>query len=179
MFSKIEYSSIVQRFSCFFSAIILLIKNMKTSIVLFIIAALLSLTGCGLINANNPPCDLSIVKIKSIDLEGDTNGMVATALKTEMFSNGAKWSYDDKGVKIVGKVTMSSNGRTPLYLIAETERQPFAGMAQTMLLQPTGAANQLARKVVTDFCRCRAKNITVRPLRQSASEAGKLSFRKE
>lgn len=139
------------------------------AIVLFIITVLFSFTGCSAINANNPPCDLSIIKIKSIELEGDTDGLVATALKTELFAKGAKWSYDDKGVKIVGKVTISPNGRTPVYLTAETERQPFAGLAHSYILQPTSAANQLARRVASDFCRCRAEGSTIH----------KLSFRKE
>lgn len=139
------------------------------AIVLFIIAVLFSLTGCGAAGANSKPCDLSIIKIKSVVLEGDTNGLVATALKTELFAKGARWTYDDKGIKIVGKVTVSSNGITPLYLIAETERQPFAGIAYSAILQPTSAANQLARRVVSDFCRCRAEGSTIH----------KLSFRKE
>lgn len=135
--------------------------------VFFIIAVLFSLTGCDAADAK--PCDLSIIKIKSVVLEGDTNGLVATALKTELFTKGAKWTYDDKGVKIVGKVTMSPNGQTPLNLIVETERQPFAGIAYSYVLHPTSAANQLARRAVSDFCRCRTEGSTIH----------RLSFRKE
>lgn len=139
------------------------------ALVLFIIAVLFSLTGCDAAGVNNKPCDLSIIKIKSIVLEGDTNGLVATALKTELFAKGAKWTYDDKGVKIVGRVTMSPNGQTPLYLTAEIERQPFAGLAHSYILQPTSAANQLARRVASDFCRCRSEGSTIH----------RLSFQKE
>ncbi|KKQ77652.1 MAG: hypothetical protein A3A96_03235 [Candidatus Zambryskibacteria bacterium RIFCSPLOWO2_01_FULL_39_39] len=134
-------------------------------VVLSIIAVLLSFMGCGAANANNPPCDLSALKIKSIVLEGDKGDLVGTAMSRELFANGAKWTTDSPGVEIVGKVTISSvNNQTPLYAVAQAKRQAFAGIAYSSILQPTSAANQLARRIALDFCRCATEGGRIRKL---------------
>lgn len=101
-----------------------------------------------------------MLKIESVTLEGDPDGFVTAALKAELYAKGATRA-DKNGVKIIGKVTMS--GSLPLYLSAEAEGQPFAGIASSNMLARSVSTMELASGVVDEFCRCREKSSALLP----------------
>ncbi len=127
---------------------------MKNAItVLFVSAVLLSLTGCGIAKAINQPCNLSSLHVKSVILENDKDGMVATAIKRELYARGAQASKT--GVAIVGDVRLDGVG-LPLGARVHAEGSHFAGLGTSMSISPEFAASQIAHDVARDFCRCMA-----------------------
>jgi hypothetical protein len=131
--------------------------------VLSICVVLFSLTGCGAANAVNPPCNLSTLRIKSMVLDGDSNGLATAAIKRELFARGARWTYGNDGTPIVGKVTMNAMGKAPTYAVVQATRKPFAGIAYSNFSYPTSAANQIGRRIALDFCHCLAERATNSP----------------
>lgn len=139
---------------------------MKT-ITLFVIMIAVTLTGCGNINevsADTKPCNLSSLKIKEIKINGDKDGFVARAVKSELYKFGARVTND--GVAMVGNVQWSIGGSTPMLLSLDVPSLAFASVAKvdTVYMGMARGAEKLGQEVAEDFCACSSGLIPLRPL---------------
>lgn len=124
---------------------------------LFVTMIVVTLTGCGVIpeaSADQKVCNLSSLKIKEIKINGDREGFVARAVKSELYKFGARVSND--GVQVVGNVRWSYSGSTPMSLSLDVSSSAFASVANinNVYAGTVRGSEELAQEVGKDFCAC-------------------------
>lgn len=136
-------------------------------IALFVTMIVVTLIGCGVIpeaSADQKVCNLSSLKIKEIKINGDKDGFVARAVKSELYKFGARATND--GVQMVGSVQWSMGGSTPMLLSLDVPSLAFASVAKvdTVYMGMARGAEKLGQEVAEDFCACSSGLVPPRPL---------------
>ncbi len=102
-------------------------------------------------------CNLSALKVKDVKIDGDKDGFVAVAIKSELFAHGATQS--PSGFSFIGKVDTIDGLFSPMVngLSVSSPGTNYAssipGDVGVRLMEEKIAQKYLARKVVADFCK--------------------------
>lgn len=135
----------------------------------FVTVFVVALVGCGGTNvsATTTPCNLSMLKIKSVKIDGDREGFVSRAIRSELYKRGAR--VDENGVEVIGSVLWNNAG-TPIEVSVEVVTMAFASTAigGTPLVGPAIGSTTVARRIADDFCQCSAA--TADPLERPAKK---------
>ncbi len=132
---------------------------MKKILIGISIMMMVILSGCttGAVSATTapPPCNLSILKIKTVKIEGDREDFVSRALKSELYKRGAKIDANG-GVEVMGAVIWGT--MAPLEISVEVATMAFSSTAQSgaPLATTSVGSEYLAKQVADDFCQCLA-----------------------
>ena len=106
-------------------------------------------------------CNLSNLRIRSVELDGSDSAYIADALKAELYSRGAR--YDPSGGVVKGIIYSNENG-VPYAVSIEVQSTSYAGTA-TATEQPAdppfhgkapdgSAERRIAVVAAVDLCRC-------------------------
>ena len=83
---------------------------MKNALVVVVVLAIAVLSGCN----NAEKCNLSKLTIKSLSIDGDTDGALTRAIEKQLFARGAR--EDAKGIELHGWVKQDKNELDELIL---------------------------------------------------------------
>ena len=134
----------------------------NVSILLIVTAAAVLLVGCG--KKVEAPCRLSVVKVKSINLEEDQGNFARDAVAHELFARGAK--SDPGGMTLKGRVLHEDGRLVAMNFAADSgniaaaaslvsgikKDAPYIEEKELNFFQP--AAEAIAKKAVEQVCEC-------------------------
>lgn len=128
---------------------------MKVIFALFFVIVLMIVSGCGSaepVSATGEPCNLSALKIKDVKIEGDKDGFVSRAIKSELYKRGAR--VDQGGVEVVGTVIWNGSTGSPSSLSIEVVSMSMASTSRNynQLMDVVTASERIAKGVAEDFC---------------------------